>query len=129
MYMRKGERTGQTLRRIPIYYDEFIVLPLPFLDQFLAEAYRHNQAGARQAIDYLTTHSRQQGAVRRAQVLIALDWLNRCENTNEIAAGARRAPVAQRAAAAGARPHPAQVARCEPGGTRCAGRYHPLPAG
>lgn len=80
------ERAGRALRRLPIYYDEFIVLPLPFLGDFLARAYRANQAGARQAIDYLTTHSRQQAAARQAQVLIALDCLARCQHTGDIAA-------------------------------------------
>lgn len=80
------ERAGQLLHRLPIYYDEFIVLPLPFLGDFLARAYRINQAGARQAIDYLTTHSRQQAAARQAQVLIALDRLARCQHTADIAA-------------------------------------------
>ncbi|TEU10139.1 MAG: ATP-binding protein [Anaerolineales bacterium] len=81
----RGERAGQVLHWLPIYYDEFIVLPLPLLGRFLAQAYRYNQAGARQAIDYLTTHSRQQAAARQAQVLIALDQLARCDTTRAIA--------------------------------------------
>ena len=60
-----GDRTGSFLHWLPIYYDEYIILPLPFLDCFLAEAYHYNQAGARQAIDYLTTHSRQQACSPR----------------------------------------------------------------
>lgn len=84
--LRKGQSAGETLRRLPIYYDEFIILSLPQLVPFLAEAYRANQASARQAIDYLTTHSLQQPAARRAQVLIALDRLARCQHTPDIAA-------------------------------------------
>lgn len=80
-----GGRAGDTLHWLPIYYDEFIVLPLPFLGRFVADAYRTNQAGARQAIDYLTTHSRQQAAARYAQRAIAVDAMRRCAHTGDIA--------------------------------------------
>jgi len=79
------ERSGHVLRWLPIFYDQFIVLPLPFLGKFLAGGYKYNEAGTRQAIAYLTTHSRQQKSALHAQTLIALERMANCSNTQEIA--------------------------------------------
>ena len=88
-FVSPNEQAARRLRWLPTHYDEFIVLPLPLLGKFLATAYRYNQAGVRQVIDRLTTHSRQQGAALTAQILIALGQLARCDNLQAIA-GAHR---------------------------------------
>jgi AAA+ ATPase superfamily predicted ATPase len=84
-FLAGASGAGGALHWLPTYYDEFIVLPLPLLGRFLAAAYRTNQAGARQAIDYLTTHSHQQAAARYAQRAIAIDAMRRCAHTDDIA--------------------------------------------
>ena len=74
------------LRLLPFYYDQLIILPLPFLSGFIAEAYQENQAAARQTIDYLITSTNQQKTATKAINRIAIEELSRCQTARDIAA-------------------------------------------
>ncbi|MCI5164290.1 MAG: AAA family ATPase, partial [Candidatus Electrothrix sp. AX5] len=70
---------------LPSYYDQLIVLPLPFLPGFIAEAYQENQAAARQTIDYLITSTNQQKTAAKAISRIAAEEFSRCQIAGDIA--------------------------------------------
>ena len=72
------------LRYIPPRFDELIILPLPFLDQMIVEAYRENPSSARETIDYLTTSTNQQKVAVRATIGITADILNGCQRLEDI---------------------------------------------
>jgi hypothetical protein len=71
---------------LPPYYDQRIILPLPFLSSIIVEAYRENRAAAQQTLDYLITSTNQQQAAREAIVAIALETLKQKESPQAIAA-------------------------------------------
>ncbi|MCI5158061.1 MAG: hypothetical protein D3906_06385, partial [Candidatus Electrothrix sp. AUS1_2] len=80
-----GKRAPR-LHFLPPYFDQRIILSLPFLPTFIAEAYRENRTAARCTIDYLITSTNQQKAARKAISLIAAEECRHCRTTGEIAA-------------------------------------------
>ncbi|WYD79927.1 MAG: ATP-binding protein [Candidatus Electrothrix gigas] len=78
-------RTARRLSYLPFYYDQLIILPLPFIPTFIAQAYQENQAAARQTIDYLITSTNQQKAAQKAMGLIAVEECSRCRTAKDIA--------------------------------------------
>ncbi|MCI5126156.1 MAG: AAA family ATPase, partial [Candidatus Electrothrix sp. AR5] len=70
---------------LPPQFDQLIILPLPFLPSFIAEAYQENQAAARQTIDYLITSTNQQKTAAKAISRIAVEELSRCQTARDIA--------------------------------------------
>jgi uncharacterized protein len=77
-------RPSKALRYLPIYFDELIILPLPFMDRLIIRAYHDNPAIARQTITHLTTHTNQQKVATRAMVGIAIERLNQAKTAIDI---------------------------------------------
>ena len=73
------------LRFLPPQFDQLIILPLPFMPGLIAQAYRENQAAARQSINYLISSTNQQKAASKAMLLIAAASFSRCGSAKEIA--------------------------------------------
>jgi hypothetical protein len=69
---------------LPPRFDELIILPLPFMEQMIVEAYRENRSAARETINYLVTSTNQQNVAAQAIVGIAVDRLSRCQSQMEI---------------------------------------------
>ncbi len=63
-----------------------IILPLPFVDKLIVEAYPENPAAARQAIDYLVNSTNQQAVAARAMAGITANILGRCQTMGDIVA-------------------------------------------
>ncbi|MBD2613716.1 AAA family ATPase [Nostoc punctiforme FACHB-252] len=78
-----GKRVN-CLRYLPPRFDELIILPLPFMDVMILEAYRKNPAAARETINYLITSTNQQKVAAQATYGIAVDILNRCQRLSDI---------------------------------------------
>ncbi|MEH2049718.1 nSTAND1 domain-containing NTPase [Nostoc sp.] len=78
-----GKRVN-CLRYLPPRFDELIILPLPFMDVMILEAYRKNPAAARETINYLITSTNQQKVAAQAISGIAVDILNRCQRLSDI---------------------------------------------
>ena len=72
------------LRYLPPRFDELIILPLPFMDVMIVEAYRKNPSAARETINYLITSTNQQKVAAQAIFGIAVDTLNRCQRLSDI---------------------------------------------
>jgi hypothetical protein len=81
---RSGDAT-RWLRYLPARFDERIILPLPFVDRIIVEAYRENPSTAREAIAYLITSTNQQKVAAQAIASIAVDSLKRCQSQMNIA--------------------------------------------
>jgi hypothetical protein len=73
------------LRYLPPRVDELIVLPLPFIDQLIVEAYRENSTAARQTIYYLISSTNQRKVAVQAMNGIAVDSFSRCQLLSDIA--------------------------------------------
>jgi hypothetical protein len=71
---------------LPPRFDQLIILPLPFLPGLIAEAYKDNQAAARQCINYLISSTNQQKTAGKAMLLIAAEHLAACRRAEDIAA-------------------------------------------
>ncbi|MHC5739683.1 ATP-binding protein [Nostoc sp.] len=80
---RNGKRVN-CLRYLPPRFDELIILPLPFMDVMIVEAYRKNPDVARETINYLITSTNQQKVAAQAISGIAVDILNRCQRLSDI---------------------------------------------
>lgn len=78
-----GKRVN-CLRYLPPRFDELIILPLPFMDVMIVEAYRQNPIAARETINYLITSTNQQKVAAQAISGIAVDILNRCRRLSDI---------------------------------------------
>ncbi|MGK7878473.1 MAG: AAA family ATPase [Xenococcaceae cyanobacterium] len=85
LFARQGN-VAQYLCYLPPRFDQLIILPLPFMDTLIVEAYRENRAAARQMINYLTTSTHQQEVAAQAMAGIAVDSLNHCQTLGEIIA-------------------------------------------
>ncbi|MFN6531327.1 AAA family ATPase [Nostoc sp. ChiSLP03a] len=72
------------LRYLPPRFDELIILPLPFMDLMIVEAYRKNPDIARETINYLITSTNQQKVAAQAISGIAVDIFNRCQMLSDI---------------------------------------------
>ncbi len=80
---RNGKRVN-CLRYLPPRFDELIILPMPFMDVMIVEAYRKNPMAARETINYLITSTNQQKVAAQAISGIAVDILNRCQRLSDI---------------------------------------------
>ncbi|MEG3899968.1 MULTISPECIES: hypothetical protein [unclassified Microcoleus] len=74
------------LRRLPPYFDQIIHLPMPLMDSFIVKAYQQNPVAAEQTLNYLIDSTNQQKVALKAMVGIAIDTLNRCQNSQDIVA-------------------------------------------
>ncbi|MEH1965524.1 nSTAND1 domain-containing NTPase [Nostoc sp.] len=72
------------LKYLPPRFDKRIVLPLPFMDVMIVEAYRKNPRAALETIHYLITSTNQQKVAAQAISGIAVDILNRCQRLSDI---------------------------------------------
>ncbi|MHC5832892.1 MAG: AAA family ATPase, partial [Nostoc sp.] len=59
-FLSSNGRRVNCLRYLPPRFDELIILPLPFMDVMIVEAYRKNPDVARETINYLITSTNQQ---------------------------------------------------------------------
>jgi AAA+ ATPase superfamily predicted ATPase len=84
-FVPKGDE-AKWLLRLPPYFDQLIHLPIPWMDSFIVKAYRQNSVAAQQTIDYLINLTNQQKVALKAMVGIAIDTLNRCQNSEDIVA-------------------------------------------
>ncbi|MDB9353220.1 AAA family ATPase [Nodularia spumigena CS-588/05] len=78
-----GKRVN-CLRYLPPRFDELVILPLPFMDRMIVEAYQENPEAALDTIDYLTSSTNQQKVAAKAITGIAIDSLNRCQKLSDI---------------------------------------------
>ncbi|MCI5147072.1 MAG: AAA family ATPase, partial [Candidatus Electrothrix sp. AR3] len=85
-FLKLTENPLHRLRLLPPQFDQLIILPLPFMPGFIAEAYQENQAAARQTIDYLISSTNQQKTAGQAILQIAAQELSSCQTASEIAA-------------------------------------------
>ncbi|MCP2729317.1 AAA family ATPase, partial [Limnofasciculus baicalensis] len=77
-------QAASVLRRLPPYFDQLIYLPLPFLDDFIINAYDTNPSAAQNTIDYLITFTNQQKVALRAMGGIAINTLSQCRYVTDI---------------------------------------------
>lgn len=78
-----GKRVN-CLRYLPPRFDELIILPLPFMDVMIVEAYRKNPRAALETINYLITFTNQQKVAVQSISGIAVDIFNRCQRLSDI---------------------------------------------
>jgi AAA+ ATPase superfamily predicted ATPase len=83
-FLTRQSNQARALRYLPSRFDQFIILPLPFMDELIVEAYRENPSAARETIDYLITSTNQQNVAAQAMVSIAIDSLNHCQKLGDI---------------------------------------------
>ena len=74
----------KALRFLPTRWDELIILPIPFIDRLIIQAYQTNPTLAKQTIDHLTNSTNLQKTAAKAMVGIAINELNHCKNTKDI---------------------------------------------
>jgi hypothetical protein len=84
-FVPKGDE-AKWLLRLPPYFDQLIHLPIPWIDSFIVKAYRQNSVAAQQTINYLIDSTNKQKVALKAMVGIAIDSLNRCQNSQDIVA-------------------------------------------
>ncbi len=70
---------------LPPYYDERIILPLPFIVQIIVKVHQQKPLMAREMIKYLITSTNQQQVANKAIIQIALNSLNKCKSLRDIA--------------------------------------------
>jgi len=75
-----------TLNSLPVYYDEEIHLPLPFMPQLISEAYIQHPERARATITHIINNTNQQKVAAKAMLNIAVYDLQHCTNTEDIRA-------------------------------------------
>ncbi|MGF1934595.1 MAG: AAA family ATPase [Nostoc sp. ChiQUE02] len=84
LFLFPNEKRVNCLRYLPPRFDELIILPLPFMDVMIVEAYRNNPMAARETINYLITSTNQQKVAAQAISGIAVDIVNRCQRLSDI---------------------------------------------
>ncbi|MBD2598628.1 AAA family ATPase [Nostoc spongiaeforme FACHB-130] len=84
-FISRWQNSGSYLQYLPPRFDELIILPLPFMDWMIAEAYAKNPVIARKTIDYLITSTNKQKVATQAIIKIAIDILNQCRRLGDIA--------------------------------------------
>jgi len=84
-FVSEGDE-AKWLRCLPPYFDQLIHLPMPLMDSFIVKAYQQNPVAAKQTINYLIDSTNQQKVALQAMVEIAIDTLNRCQNSQDIVA-------------------------------------------
>jgi uncharacterized protein len=75
---------ASVLRRLPPYFDQLIILPLPFMAEIIIEAHRQNLIAARSTIDYFITSTNQQAVANKAMFGIGVETLNQCRYVSDI---------------------------------------------
>ncbi len=87
LYLRSRHgHSSQLLHYIAPYFDELIIIPLPFTRELIVKAYQEDQTIARQTLDYLITSTNQQKVAVQVTTSIVIEALNRCKTTRDIAA-------------------------------------------
>jgi AAA+ ATPase superfamily predicted ATPase len=76
--------TPPSLNLLPFYYDEFIILPLPFLEKWLVQNYDRSPNQTLQTLDYLTNSTNQQKLAAKARISIVVESLNRVLNFSQL---------------------------------------------
>ncbi|MBU7586564.1 MAG: AAA family ATPase, partial [Nostoc sp. TH1S01] len=84
-FISRWKSSGSYLQHLPPWFDELIILPLPFMDVMIVEAYAENPVIARKTIDYLITSTNKQKVATQAIIKIAIDILNQCRRLGNIA--------------------------------------------
>ncbi|AFY44282.1 AAA family ATPase [Nostoc sp. PCC 7107] len=84
-FISRWKSSGSYLQYLPLWFDELIILPLPFMDVMIVEAYAENPVTARKTIDYLITSTNKQKVAAQAIIKIAIDIFNQCRRLGDIA--------------------------------------------
>ncbi|MBE9207999.1 AAA family ATPase [Nostoc sp. LEGE 06077] len=84
-FISRWKSSGSYLQYLPPWFDELIILPLPFMDWMIVEAYAENPVIARKTIDYLITSTNKQKVATQAIIKIAIDILTQCRRLGDIA--------------------------------------------
>lgn len=66
------------LSRLPFYFDERIILPLPFLEGWLAQSYLTVPHETLKTLNYLTTSTNQQSLAAKVKIRIILEKFSEC---------------------------------------------------
>jgi uncharacterized protein len=72
------------LDQLPPYFDQLIILPLPFMAKIIIKSYRQNPIAARSTIDYFITSTNQQAVAKKAMFGIGVETLNQCRYVSDI---------------------------------------------
>jgi uncharacterized protein len=81
-------RAVSVLRRLPPYFDQVIILPLPFMAEIIIQAHRQNPVAARSTIDYFITSTNQQTVAKKAMFGIGVNTLSQCSYPSDIVGAA-----------------------------------------
>jgi AAA+ ATPase superfamily predicted ATPase len=76
--------TLPSLTLLPFYYDEKIILPLPFLEKWLVQNYDRSPNQTLETLDYLTNSTNQQKLAAKARISIVVESLNRVQNFSQL---------------------------------------------
>jgi AAA+ ATPase superfamily predicted ATPase len=76
--------TPPSLTLLPFYYDEVIILPLPFLEKWLVQNYDRSPNQTLETLDYLTNSTNQQKLAAKARISIVVESLNRVQNFSQL---------------------------------------------
>ena len=74
------------LKYLPTQLDELIILPLPFLEDFIVENYAKSSVATLQKIGYLTNFTNQQKLAANSRISIVVNCLDHCKSITEIIA-------------------------------------------
>ncbi|MBK1989259.1 AAA family ATPase [Sphaerospermopsis aphanizomenoides BCCUSP55] len=74
------------LRNTPPFFDELIILPLPFMDEMILETYKTHPQIAKDTLDYLISYTNQQKLASRVIIDINVDTFIRCRKVSDIVA-------------------------------------------
>ncbi|MEC4885656.1 MAG: ATP-binding protein, partial [Scytonema sp. PMC 1070.18] len=78
-------KSSKLIGYLPPRFDEKIILPLPFMSEFITDAYKENPGKARETIDYLISSTNQQKVAAQAIVDIVIDMTSSCQTLGDIA--------------------------------------------
>ncbi len=78
------DRALSALCYLPPYFDQLIILPLPFMAKIIIKSYRQNPIAARSTIDYFITSTNQQKVAKQAMFGIGVETLNQCRYVSDI---------------------------------------------
>jgi uncharacterized protein len=80
----QGKRASSVLCKLPPYFDQNIIMPLPYVATIITKAYRENPIAARSTIDYFITSTNQQAVAKKAMFGIGIETLNQCRYVSDI---------------------------------------------
>ena len=72
------------LTQLPFYFDEQIIIPLPFLERWLVQAYDKVPQQSLNTLDYLTNTTNQQPLVSKVKIRIVLEKFAHCRKLNDL---------------------------------------------